>query len=124
MIKLQDLVNKKYHEKIGFPKNVVLPSGKINLKYGPHSRKEALEDKYGNIILPNSIDLNSAYIYEIVVNPLNDIVKAACRTSYDDKRDLILVISFPDHFVITVWSNYKSDVHHTLNKSNYSVPEN
>lgn len=114
-----------YHKEKGYPDNLVLPRGfspVIQLRYGSHARLEAMQDRYGDIQLPRSIDIRTGDIFEIGVTG-NTVTKMGVRFHYDDKLDLILIISPADGFVRTVWANEKTDTHKTLNLSKYADPK-
>lgn len=114
-----------YHREKGFPDNVNLPRGfspVVRLRYGSHSRQEAMADRYGNLKLPDSIDVRNGDIFEIGVTG-NTVSKMAVRMPYDDKIDLVIVFMPADGFVKTVWANTKGDTHKTLNLSKYADPK-
>lgn len=113
-----------YHKDIGFPADVKMPRGfhpVITLRYGPHANEESMRDKYGNIRLPKRVDVRRGEIFEIGVRN-NVVSKLGVRFSYDDTRDLILIINPADGFVRTVWFNLKGDKHRTLDRSKYTKP--
>lgn len=113
-----------YHKDIGFPKDVQMPRGfspVIRLRYGQHARDEAASDKYGNLKLPNAVDVRKGQIVEIAVVG-NTVVKMVVRFPYDDKKDLVMVIQPQDGFVRTVWANEKNDQHRSLNRNKYVDP--
>lgn len=60
-------------------------------------------------------------IFEIGVTG-NTVTKMAVRFPYNDKLDIVLVISPSDGFVRTVWANEKGDTHKTLNLYKYADP--
>lgn len=114
-----------YHREKGFPENVNLPRGFspiVRLRYGGHARQEAMADRYGNLKLPDSIDVRKGDIFEIGVTG-NTVSKMAVRMPYDDKIDLVVVFMPSDGFVKTVWANTKGDTHKTLNLSKYADPK-
>jgi hypothetical protein len=114
-----------YHREKGFPEDVRLPRGfspVIRLRYGSHARQESLADRYGNIKLPETIDVRKGDIFEIGVIG-NVVSKMAVRFPYNDKLDMVLVIQPSDGFVRTVWANEKGDTHKTLNLSKYADPK-
>lgn len=114
-----------YHKEIGFPEDINMPPGfspVVDLKYGSHAREEAMADKYGQMKLPHRVDVRKGEIFEVgVVN--NTVTKLVARFSYDQTRDIIIVISTRDGFVRTVWFNLKSDQHKTLDRSKYARPQ-
>ena len=114
-----------YHEDIGFPTNASLPPGfspVIRLRYGGHARQEAMIDRYGDLKLPDVIDIRKGDLFEVGVTG-NTVTKMAVRMPYDDRIDLIIVFKPRDGFVKTVWANEKNDKHRTLNRSRYIDPK-
>lgn len=113
-----------YHKEKGFPSDLKMPRGfnpVIKLKYGPHARQEAFKDRYGNLELPDRIDVRDGDIFEIGVTG-DTVTKMGVRFPYDDKIDLVIVVSTQDGFVRTVWANTKGDQHKTLNLNRYANP--
>ena len=113
-----------YHKDIGFPDNINLPQGfnpVMQLNYGSHARKEAMEDKYGEIRLPHRIDVRKGETIEIGVTG-NTVTKMVIRFSYDQTRDIVMVFMPKGNFVKTVWFNLKTDHHKTLDHSKYATP--
>ena len=86
--------------------------------YTKHARESALTDKYGLIILPKTYNIAKSDIIELEIKN-NDINKLVIRIGYNDKYDLILVISFYTGMIKTVWLNKKDDNHYTLDKNKY-----
>lgn len=114
-----------YHKDIGFPENVSMPRGftpVIRLRYGGHAREEAMLDKYGNIKLPEVVDVRKGEVVEVGVTN-NVVSKMVVRFHYDNTRDIVLVINPSDGFVRTVWANNKDDKHKTLNRAKYADPK-
>ncbi len=114
-----------YHEEIGFPDDIDMPRGfnpVVNLNYGSHAREEAMVDRYGKIRLPHRIDVRKGKIFEIGVTK-NVVTKMVIRFTYDETRDIIIVLMPSSGFVKTVWFNLKTDTHKTLDRSKYAVPK-
>ena len=114
-----------YHKDIGFPTNASLPPGfspVIRLRYGGHARQEAMIDRYGDLKLPDVIDIRKGDLFEVGVTG-NTVTKMAVRMPYDDRIDLIIVFKPRDGFVKTVWANEKNDKPRTLNRSRYIDPK-
>ena len=85
--------------------------------YSYHAIKASENDRYGKIQLPINLNVDSALLVEMeVANGV--MVKGVYRVPYDNQCDLIIVM-LVDGKVKTVWLNYKSDKHHTLDKSKY-----
>lgn len=114
-----------YHREKGFPEDLNLPRGfspTIRLRYGGHSREEAMADRYGKLKLPAIVDVRKGDIFEIGVVG-DTVTKMAVRFPYDDKIDLVIVLQPADGFVRTVWANTKGDTHKSLNLSKYADPK-
>ncbi|QDJ96236.1 hypothetical protein Xoosp13_49 [Xanthomonas phage Xoo-sp13] len=94
----------------------------IKLRYGGHAREEAMLDKYGNIKLPDVVDVRKGDVVEVGVTN-NVVTKMVVRFHYDDRRDIVLVINPSDGFVRTVWANDKNDKHKSLNRAKYVDPK-
>jgi len=109
-----------YHFSLGFPKGFTKPNQVIKLRYGLHAQHAALNDRYGRIILPESIDTSLAQVIELEIMR-QQVNKVVLRISYNNSHDLVLVIHPRDGFVRTVWLNSKFDKHKSLDKSRYSA---
>ena len=68
---------------------------------------KALRGLYGQDIEP----------FEVGVDYNNKVVKTVVRTSYNDTKDISMVIK--DGFIVTCWLNDKCDKHFTLDYSKY-----
>jgi hypothetical protein len=113
-----------YHREVGFPDDVHMPRGfnpVVDLRYGSHANEEALADKYGKIRLPHRVDIRKGDIFEIGVTG-KEVTKIAVRFSYDETRDITIVILPRSGFVKTVWFNLKTDKHKSLNRAKYATP--
>lgn len=115
---------KLYHKDIGFPKGANLPHGfspVVRLRYGPHAREAANNDRYGRLELPQAIDIRKGELFEVGITG-NTVTKMGVRMPYSDRIDLIVVFSPADGFVRTVWANEKGDKHRTLDRTRYLDP--
>lgn len=114
-----------YHKDKGFPDDIEMPRGftpVMDVTYSSHAKEEATKDIYGKIGLPHRIDVRKAQTVEIGVRG-NVVSKLVLRFSYDDTRDIVMVL-LPDRgFVKTVWLNEKSDQHKMTNLSRYADPK-
>ena len=110
-----------YHTEIGLPSNVELPSGVFNLTYSNHAKRASYDDRYGQMSLPDTLDIDNAKLIEIEVEN-NEVTKGVYRTKYDDDLDLIVVMIPHKSFVKTVWFNKNTDTHNTLQAWKYSRP--
>lgn len=120
----------RYHKDIGFPDDLEFPRGfltgghtVISLRYGTHSREEAMKEKYGVLQLPQRIDLKKADIFEVGTKPGSNVIEKVCvRMQHDSEKDIVIVVMIPSGFVKTVWANLRNDDHKTLNRANYKDP--
>lgn len=119
-----------YHYKIGFPADweKMLPEGfsfiNIPLTYSTHAQREALMDRYGDIALPDTLDITrnaGANIIELEILD-NVVVKLVVRKRYDATRDVTIVFEPSNGKVRTVWFNSNKDVHKTLDTYKYNKP--
>jgi len=113
---------KLYHSDIVLPAGFKAPQQRISISYGSHARKEALQDRYGSIRLPNTLRLHRMRVIE--VGMVGDKVsKILFRGRLDDRRDLCIVlipgVDKQPWRCKTVWVNLNSDKHKTLNHSRY-----
>ena len=113
-----------YHKEVYWPKRIEkkLPFGVIELVYTNHAIKEANSDRYGNIQLPNSVDMSSVSFFEAEEKDRNNrLDKVVFRVKMNQDADLI-VVGIPQGkrlVVKTVWLNVNSDSHATLRKERY-----
>ena len=109
-----------YHKDIGFPKLSMKPT-LVNLQYGSHARREALEDRYGEIKLPKQAYLKRENIIELGMVDKR-VTKVVTRQPYSKTHDIVIVLNTKDNFVRTVWLNCVTDTHETLDISKYKRP--
>lgn len=109
-----------YHRDIGFPKLPMRPT-LVTLQYGSHARREALEDRYGDIKLPRQVLLKRETLVEIEMTG-RSVTKLVTRHHYDELHDLVIVLVPQNNFVKTVWLNRKNDDHQTLDRTQYDRP--
>lgn len=111
---------KTYHIDILMPRYIKnhLPTGEIVPMYTYHSLMASKSDKYGEIKLPSTVNLDPSNLVE--VETINDTpVKGVYRFSYDDTYDLCMAIMYENNRVKTLWLNKKDDKHKTLDVSKY-----
>ncbi|QOI67595.1 hypothetical protein SEA_BEUFFERT_227 [Streptomyces phage Beuffert] len=111
-----------YHFEIGLPEDFQKPEQRVRINYGRHARKEAFQDRYGRIQLPNFITLANFQVIEVgMVN--GQVSKILFRGKLDDMRDLCIVliprVDNQPWFCKTVWVNKNDDKHKTLNRDRY-----
>lgn len=123
MLGVKEVMSSKlYHKEIGFPDNIQILTGHMDLEYSRHAMDEASGDKYGGVDLPEFIDFQLGNVIEIEVD--NDkVIKMVVRVSYDEEKDLVLVIIPQNGLVKTVWFNTRGDKHRTLDKWRYTNPK-
>lgn len=113
-----------YHKDIGFPNDIQMPRGfnpVMDLRYGSHAKDAARDDRYGQMRLPQRIDVRKGETVEIGVTG-KTVTKMVIRFSYNDTLDMVMVIIPASGFVKTVWFNQKNDTHKTLNHAKYANP--
>lgn len=109
-----------YHTEIGLPAWFKKPSGISRMFYSTHSKMEAARDRYGAMKLPACIDWDKCNVIEVYATGTK-VEKVLVRASYDSRRDICFVIR-NGGFVITTWSNLKTDTHRTLKVGRYTKP--
>lgn len=114
--------SKLYHREIGFPGDVQIPTGHMDLVYSKHALDEANSDRYGQVDLPDTITFQLGDVIEIEVDN-KQVIKMVVRVSYDDEKDLVLAIIPQNGLVKTVWFNTRGDKHRTLDKWRYTNPK-
>ncbi len=131
------------HSEVYMPENVVKTNNKIqkvitNVTYSNHFTNQCVnigdykhyldKNKVTNIIL--GLKNNPIKPFEVEISKINNlkvITKICIRTTYDESRDISIVIiprlnkdkkSFTA-FIKTAWLNSNADIHYTLDKSKY-----
>ena len=107
-----------FHRDIGFPEGVEQPAIGLILAYSRHAEDKAFTCGVANLppYLPEIFDV-------VEVEVINGRVsKWVVRMPWTATSDLVLVI-VPDGWVKTVWVNRTTDLHATLDRSRYDVPE-
>lgn len=122
------MATKLYHYRIGFPENLILPTGTFLFNYSRHARCEFSQDRYyrPNFTLPH---LCFALAQDMVVEvELQDgqhkPSKIVYRMPFEQTQDLdlSLCILWQEKLIKTLWFNDLADEHTTLDKSKYSYP--
>lgn len=111
-----------YHKDLGFPKGFNSKVGTRFLTYSQHAKLSAINDRYGRIDLPVSVNTNTALCIEAEIAN-KAVTKLVYRVSYNNTLDLVLVVmpKGAQFIVKTVWLNLKSDKHTTLDLSKYEA---
>lgn len=111
-----------YHADIALPAGFVVPTHRITVSYGNHARKEAMQDRYGDIRLPQTLSLSRFKVIEVGVID-GRVSKILFRGRLDGERDLcIVLVPRPDgypYFCKTVWVNLNTDMHANLRRERY-----
>lgn len=112
-----------YHRDIYLPPELVkqFDGRKFILDLTRHAIQAAAHDRYGAITIPRVVSVVGTEIVEAEIE-LDKVRKIVLRQSYDETRDLILVL-VPDGMrarVKTVWLNLKADTHKTLRADVYA----
>ncbi len=111
-----------FHREVFLPQVILdLGARTIQPRVTNHARRAALQDRYGEITIPESVTFSGADVIEAEMED-GRVVKLVIRAPYDAARDLVLAIGFEggQSFLKTVWFNLKSDGHRTLDRSRYS----
>jgi hypothetical protein len=111
-----------YHTDVFIPDHLELrlPKGEFDLEYTDHAIRASVSDRYGRIVLPDSVNTYDAKVIEIEVID-ESITKIVYRVDLDKWRDLVIVVIPYSWTVKTVWVNAKRDKHNTLNKERYAI---
>src|SRR5690349_10715741 len=97
----------RYHKEFGFPPALRIPEGIVRLWYSVHA-KERFEGKYrGFLILPSYIKLTKDNIFEVETDDNETCNKVAARITYDNKKDICIVLNPINGKVVTLWINHK-----------------
>lgn len=106
-----------YHFQLCIPHAYQKPVFEGELEYSGHAVREAENDRYGQISLPERFVARGARLIEVeAVDAV--VVKQLWRQKLDESRDLVMAIT-PDGFVRTVWVNTAADGHRTLDPRRY-----
>jgi hypothetical protein len=118
-VKKPTSTTKLYHYQIYIPSSLKVHYGTLtNLKYSDHAKIAALDDRYGTMILPNSVNTDTAQVIEVETEN-GIVVKILYRVKYSDTLDMCAAIKVREGFVKTVWFNKANDLHKTLDRSKY-----
>lgn len=110
------LIDGLYHTDVYLPFQLNL-KGVLRPYYTAHARQAAASDRYGTIILRDTLNLDSLKIVEVEIRA-GRAVKIVGRMPYNNWLDITIVITAAG-IVKTVWLNKKSDTHRTLDCSKY-----
>lgn len=111
-----------YHRDLGMPGFVApaMAGFAVLLQYGGHVMHRMAERGICPSRVPTVWQPGTGEVFEVETDDRRKVVtKFAARVSYDDRRDLVIVIANTGK-VITVWTNDKNDQHATLDISKYS----
>lgn len=111
----------KFHRDIGFPNDLHIPTGRMSLSHRGHAIDRSNNHKLGEFELPDTLYVDLSDIIEVKTQN-GEAWRILTRTHYDDEFDMCCVINVQQHALVTAWRNYKSDKHHTLDRSEYNEP--
>lgn len=121
-------MSKTYNAAIGIPQrllNELCHTRPFKLHYSRHARQEALNDRNGRLS-PDAFPLEFytcwGKIVEVTIDERENIEKIVVRRCIDEARDLVLVILPSTGVVKTLWINFTSDTHKTLDITKYAKP--
>lgn len=111
------MITKTFNRAVSaLPADAARFTGHFHPVYSAHARKAASNDRYGEIYLPQRLELALSNIVEVeTVN--GRATKAVIRFPYLNNNDLVLVVCDPldgELYVKTVWLNQANDSHATL----------
>ncbi len=109
-----------YHKDIFIPSALNLDFGILKLQYSSHALRAANSDRYGTVVLPRTLNTDSAKIVEVTAIG-RTVLKLVYRVPHCAQYDLVVVVLPDSGLVKTVWLNSKTDTHTTLDRSKYSV---
>lgn len=114
------MTKKLFHFEIGFPKGLNTRLGTLKLYYTKHAFRAARNDRYGRILLPDTLNTDKAKAIEVELTG-RYVTKIVYRVGYNKNHDLVLVVG-ENNRVYTVWLNEKYDTHKTLDRTKYDRP--
>ena len=108
-----------FHKDIGLPAGLAMPYAGLTLRYGFHAQDRQAE-KIHDAALPKTLPNGFTVIEAESVR--GKATKWVVRFPFNAVDDLVLVVT-ADGFVKTLWTNKKSDLHKSLNRSAYLKPQ-
>ena len=120
-------MSKTYNAAIGIPEQIlkgIRGWRPFPLSYSRHALHAALDDKNGTIN-PSDFPREFTHDWGLIVEVTEgdeSIEKIVVRRAIDEARDLVLVILPLTGVVKTLWINFTSDNHKTLDKTKYAKP--
>lgn len=108
-----------YHKDVFAPGSIFASPGTLRVRYGHHAVQAAEDDRCGDLsrYLRPYVDVDEAEIIEVEVTD-GKITKRVLRVPIAPNLDLVMVVK-ADGFVKTVWGNFASDTHKTLDRSKF-----
>lgn len=112
-----------YHAEVKWPKRIknLLPFGVRELRYSGHALSASQDDRYGQMELPQQVNMADVYVFEAEEIRRGQLTKVVFRVEYNERLDMV-VAAIPERgglFVKTVWFNERRDNHKTLDRSKY-----
>lgn len=107
-----------YHKDVFMPVGVLaLENYRLTLRPTEHAKREAVQDRYGKVTIPEEITFSGRDVIEAEF-VAGKLAKVVVRLAHDSRRDAVFV-ALVDGTLKTVWTNLKSDKHKTLKKELY-----
>lgn len=110
-----------FHADIRLPEGFVAPTARVPLSWTRHAHEARWNDRVYHNEIPafDTLPLSRFSVVEVGVES-GRVVKMVVRGHFTKTHDLVFVlIPGPRWTVKTVWSNLRTDVHRTLDKSRY-----
>lgn len=125
---------RRFHYNIFFPNNIAdmlidFFNQFDKIGFTNHALEEMKNDKFGNIPVPSKEDLlnNSNIVVEYYEpisgeNPSGYIQKILLRVRHMSSKYDYSYLLAREGFIVSAWSNEKSDIHRLTNENNYYRP--
>jgi hypothetical protein len=113
-----------YHFQLGIPASTRAQIKPLfGLRYSPHAREEAHNDRYGHVTeLPRHFLPRVARVIEAETDDKGNLTKVLARQQYDANDDVVYAVDVASKVVKTVWRNSRNDTHRTLDRAKYDLP--
>lgn len=113
--------DKKFHRQIGFPDEIDLPNGRIEINPSDHSRNRSENHKHGEFDIPDEVYVHKDDIVELKTKN-RTLWRYLIRISYNTEYDICIVLQVTTGEVVTAWRNKVTDTHESLDTSKYDHP--
>jgi hypothetical protein len=105
-----------FHKDVYLP-NIVRQDCDLRINYTGHARSEAAKEKYGNLVLPATLNPAKGELIEAEITARR-VTKMVLRYAYSPTLDICFVLR--NETCVTVWANRTTDKHSTLNLGKYA----